>query len=281
MTIEDDTTVDDAALEAELESGFTDKPARPPEKPAVKPDAPDPAAAAVVEKPAAPKYVRVKETDWAEVRAAAAKSASHDQQLSRLFGTTGKLQEQFKTVQAGNTAPRSGKIEISKAAFAEMEKDFPELAAQVHKAMEGALAGVSGGAGQVDAAMIETMLGELTVKRAIEALEQEHPDWRVITGSVNAKAGEKPDPNNPYRKWLATKPESYQKRINNTWSAELLGDAIELFKAESKAPPAPVPNPREAARRAAIASAVQPRGDGGNASPDDTLDANFASGFNS
>src|SRR4029077_10887778 len=131
MLPDDDTSaVDDAKADAEFGSGFSgvaDKSAdqtKPPANGEAKParDAPR------VEAEPAPEFVQISAKDWAEVKAAAAKTASYDQQLSKAFGTIGNLQKLVNGFKAQPEAPK--KVEISPAAFAEMAKDFPELAQQ-------------------------------------------------------------------------------------------------------------------------------------------------------
>ena len=129
------------------------------------------------EKPDEPEYVQISAKDWAEVRAAAAKTASYDQQLSKAFGTIGNLQKLVNNFQA--QTPTGRKVEIPKDAFAAMERDFPELAAQTRSALEAALSGITGtGASDVDPAKLESVMASYTAKREIEALEDAYPEWR-------------------------------------------------------------------------------------------------------
>lgn len=274
-----DTTIDDAQESAEFDSGFTGKAA-------------DKATAAKVEKPAEtpreepgqPEYVQLTKKDWEEVRAAAQKTASYDQQLSKAFGTIGNLQKLVNELQSKGTpqpTPSGKKIEISKEAFAAMKKDFPELADQTHAALEAALSGISlGGDAQIDEATVEKMLARITSQRQIEELEDAYPDWRTIVGQVDITK-EQPDPENPFRKWLATKDAAYQARINGTESAVVIARAIRLFQKETAASPKPTLPPRESARKDRIAAAVQPKGDGAGAAPTKTDDDEFVAGFNS
>jgi hypothetical protein len=59
------------------------------------------------------------------------------------------------------------------------------------------------------------------------------PDWRTIVGAVDIRK-QQPDPNNPFRKWLATKDALYQAKINGTNSPREIEKAIALFRAESE-----------------------------------------------
>jgi hypothetical protein len=312
--------VADAAEEADFASGFPGKPAEKPAaaKPAAKPDKPetagrsaghqsasrpDPAATPraglsnsafrgrepngaetlsnqTLGKPE-PKYVQITEADWAEVRAAAAKTASYDSQLSKAFGTIGNLQKLVNGFQAQTPAGR--KIEIPKDAFAAMERDFPELAQQTRAALEAALSGVTG-TGAADADATPTFKSLIAAERAreqVEDLEDAFPSWREIVGAVDVSK-QQPDPDNPFRKWLATKDAAYQNRINGSESAAIIGRAIRLFQNETKAAPAkPATTPRDIARAERIRGAVQPRGDNAGAAAGTTDDEEFVAGFNS
>jgi hypothetical protein len=291
MTADDvPTTVDDAQELADFGAGFDGKKAekppsrsgesgsRAPNAGTTTPEQPDPAATPRAEE--TPEYVQITAKDWAEVQAAARRTASYDGQFSKLFGTTGNLQKLVNAFQA--QTPSGRKIEIPKDAFAAMEKDFPELAQQTRAALEAALSGVPGtGAADVDATKIEGMLASYTSRREVEALEDAWPDWREIVGAVDVTK-EQPNPDNPFRKWLGTKPAEYQARINGSESAQVIGRAIRLFQSETKAaPPKLNGTPRDAARAERIRSAVQPRGDNAGAAAGKSDDEEFEAGFNS
>lgn len=277
----DTTTADIAQEQADFGSGFTGSPV---EKPAEKPEAkPEPAATPpVAEKP---EYVQVTKKEWDEIKAAAMKTASYDQQFSRAFGTLGNLQKNFNELRNAPPPvvekPPPTRAEILKEAFAEMEKDFPELAQQNRAALERALSGVPGANGaELDVDKIRQMMVTHTTEREIEALEDAYPEWRTIVGAVDINK-EQPDPDNPFRKWLVTKDATYQARVNGSESAAVISRAIRLFQNETKAPPKPVTKPRDEARAERIREAVQPRGDGAGASPGKTEQDDFLAGFNS
>ena len=266
---------DDAATTAvdDFDAGFkgTEAPVR-----TEKPEPAEPPRETVT--PPEPEYVQISAKDWAEVKAAAAKTASYDQQLSKAFGTIGNLQKLVNQFQ--QQTPTGRKVEIPKDAFAVMEKDFPELAAQTRSALEAALSGITGtGANDADPAKIESMLASYTAKREIEALEDAYPDWREIVGAVDI-AREQPDPNNAFRKWLATKETTYQARVYGSESAAVISRAIRLFQKETQ-PAKPAVTPRSDARAERIRAAVQPRGDGAAAPASKSDDDDFLAGFNS
>jgi hypothetical protein len=282
MTPDDETATAEAEAreaDAEFGSGFSGKTATPEAKP-------EPAATPRADGEAAPEFVQITKKEWDEVRAAHARTASYDAQFSKAFGTIGNIQKVLNDIQRG------GKVEISDAAFAELDRDFPELAKQLRAAMAGVKVGIHG-TGQPVAAIddnrIETMMASYTAKRELEVLEDQHPDWRQIVGAIDASR-EQPDPDNPFRKWLSGKDLAYQDRINATESAAVIGRAITLFQRETKAaaaaanakPVAPS-TPQADARAQRIRDAVQPRGSntvaGTNNQNDE--DAQFAAGFRS
>lgn len=277
MTLEADDAAKLAEEDAAFASGFPDKGA---EKPAETPDKPDPPAPAtapakVEEKP---EYVQVSAKEWAEVRAAAAKTASYDAQLSKVFGTLGNLQKQANTQPAG----AARKVEIPKDAFAAMERDFPELAQHTRAALESALSGVGGGAPGASEEALRASMQKAVTAAEIEDLEDEHPEWRKIVGAVDVANGEQPDANNPFRRWLATKDAAYQARIEGAQRASTISRAINRFQSETKASPKPAATtPRSDARAERIKEAVQPRGDNAGAAPGKSDDDEFLAGFNS
>lgn len=274
---EDTETIDAEQEQADFGAGFsgvevkTDKPAKP-----------EPAETPRVEAPPE-KFVQISEKDWAEVRAAAAKTASYDQQLSKAFGTIGNMQKMLneqRAKEAPQPAPTAArKVEIPKDTFAAMERDFPELAQQTRAALEAALSGipVNGANDAQDPAKLENLLQQYTAKREVEALEDAYPDWRTIVGAVDA-AKETPDPDNAFRKWLAGKDEAYQTKVNGSESAAVIGRAIKTFQRETAAPKPTVPQ-RDTARADRLRAAVQPRGDNAGAPPSKTADDEFHAGF--
>lgn len=267
--------VDDAQENADFSGGFDSKTTETiPAK-----DRPQTAETPRGEAESQPEYIQITAKDWAEVQAATRRTASYDQQFSRLFGTTGNLQKLVNNFQAQTPAGR--RVEIPKDAFAAMERDFPELAQQTRSALEAALSGMHGtGANDADPSKLENMLASYNAKREAEVLEDAYPSWREIVGAVDASSVQ-PDPNNPFRKWLATKDASYQNRINGSVSAAVIGRAIRTFQNETKGAPKPTGTPRDTARADRIRSAVQPRGDNAGAGPSKTEDDDFLAGFNS
>lgn len=239
-----------------------------PKKPAEKP----------VEKP---EYVQLTKAQFERLETAAKRTDDFEKQMSKAFGTIGDVQKIVRTLQT--QTPRGNAVKIPEGAFAAMEKDFPELAQHTRAALEATLKGMEGTGGsnaQVDTTAFENKVEERVLRLAAEDLEDAYPDWQKIVGAVDTRKGDKPDPNNPFRKWLATKDKNYQDRINGTNSAGVITRAIRAFKSETKpAPAAPVkPDPRIQARANRIQGAVRPKGDGGQP-PVKNADDDFEAGF--
>lgn len=285
---------DDKQANLAFAEGFDgESPAEKPATPAVEPKVeakPEPkvepkieAKAPVEVKPAAPapKYVQLTQEQFDSLQAAAAKTAGIEAQLSKVFGTVGNMKQVVDRLQAATPAGMS--IEIPRDAFAEMEKDFPELAKHTRDGLEKVLKNIKG-TGQATAAApdpeaVNRLVRDATIGYELEALTDAHPTWREIVGVVD-KDG-KHDTNNVFRKWLAKQPVEYQHKINTTNSATIIAKSIDKFLTATAAPvqPTPKPAPKIAARVDRIRAAIQPRGDGGQPASSKTADDDFKSGF--
>jgi hypothetical protein len=283
MPPEDDTTATETAQEQDdFASGFSDKPAKATAKPVkpAEPAAPDKATATAEGKPDKPEYVQVTAADWAEVQAAARKTASYDAQLSKAFGTIGNLQKQI--AESRKDAPVAmRKVEIPKTAFEAMARDFPELAEHNRAALEAALSGLKLDANDIDDGKIEKVMAGFIAKKEMEGLEDTYPDWRTIVGAVDVTKAQ-PDPSNEFRKWLGTKDAEYQRRINETESAAAIQRSIALFRRETRTAPRSASAPAKPQERAdRFRAAVQPKGDGAAPAPSNSDNDELEAGFRS
>ena len=274
---EDAKNPSDDQENAEFAAGFDDKPApERSEKPTAKAD--KPTAGSEVPEPS----VQISRKEWEEIRAAALKIPSYDSQLSRAFGTIGKLKEHVQKLLDGQaaTAPAATrKVEIPKTAFEAMARDFPELAEHNRAALEAALSGLKLDANDIDDGKIEKVMAGLITKKEMEGLEETYPDWRTIVGAPTPES-DGPDLGKPYRQWLATKDAEYQAKLNATESPAVIQRSIALFRRETRTAPKPAAEkPREAVRADRIRAAVQPRGDGAAATPGRSDVDEFEAGF--
>lgn len=283
---ETQTQDDEAQAQRDFDEGAAmDQP--PAKKPAAEPVAdkpepkPEPKPEVVKDPPPpAPKHVRITEDQFNAFNASAAEVSSLKQQMSKAFGTIGGMQRTIETFKA--QTPQGLKVAIPDDAFAGLEKDFPELATHMKSALEASLKGVTGtGSSQaeIDPERFEKAVRDAAIKVERDALEDVYPDWHSIVGAV--AEGEKPDPNNQFRKWLATKDAPYQTRLNNTQSAAVISRAISRFQEETKVstPQAPRLDPKAQQRAERLAAAVQPKGDGGQSKPANSDNDDFESGF--
>lgn len=225
-----------------------------------------------------PEYVQITKAQFERLEKAAKITDDIEGKFSKAFGTIGDVQKIVRTLQAGT--PRGTAVKIPDDAFAAMEKDFPEVAQHMRSALEATLKGMEGtgsATAQVDEGLFERKIEERVMRLEIEALEDTYPDWKKIVGAV--KKDETPDANHPFRKWLATKDQAYQARINGTNSAGVITRAIRTFQAETKkAPVTPKQDAQVQTRAKRIQDAVRPKGDGGQP-PMKEAEDDFEAGF--
>ena len=235
----------------------------------------------------APKHVQITEEQYRRFEEAAVATATMKTQLAKVFGTIGDVQQIVKKLQAATPAGLT--VEMPADVVSEMEKDFPELAGYFRKSLEKALKGIKGTAGTAatatapDAEEVQKLVTAAYIKGETESLEDAYANWREIVGTVDAQG--RHDPNNEFRKWLATQDIGYQHKINSTNSSRTIATAIGkflAFKAAQAKTPTPTPKlpaPKIVARQNRIAAAVTPRGDGGQPAPSKSADDDFNAGF--
>lgn len=282
-------TEDKAAGEAAFAEGFDDDTAQVRSAPAEPPPAEQPNP----EKPAdppAPEYVQITKADFERLMTSVNDTDAIKKQLRDVNGRMGNVQQLVKQLQ--DSTPAGEPVEMSEEDAAEMAADFPELAGMLRTAVNRVLKRQKvKGTGEATPPATQTVdreqwkkdLVELREQTELAALDELHPDWRTIVGK-------EADTGNPYRQWLATQPEEYQRTINNTKSALVVSRSIDKFEAartRTAATPTPPPRPpkqepsRVAARTDRIRGAVQPQGGGGTAPRPTTKTAEdyFEEGF--
>ena len=289
----DDTiTYDDKQADKDFDAGFsemvgvsveTPPPAAPelkveaaapvPETPPVETPATQPEAPAI-------EYVQLTKEQFAKLEAAAKKTDDFDARISAIFGTVGNVKQIVEKLQS--EAPLGSAITVPEDVVAEMAEEYPDIAKHFRKSLEKALVGRRGTgtavAPEFDQEKINTMIRKGVIKHEMDTLQQEYPDWRDVVGTVD-KDG-KHDPNNAFRKWLATKGVEYQKKVNSTNSASVISNAIETYRADkAKAAAAPPKAPVDTLRKNRMRDAVQQRGDGSRHVPEKHAEDDFAVGF--
>lgn len=227
----------------------------------------------------APKYRQITEAEHERLMKTATAfdeyRATVDQKFNTAFGKMGGYDRTLKAIE-GST-PAGQPVKITDAMIAEITADyvdFPEMG-KAHIRTLQRFADQMKGTGKADPKAIQDQVVAQVRAREQEALEDLHPDWMKTIGAVNVNAGEKPDPNHPFRKWLAGKDAGYQKRVIETQSAGVLSRAITRFQEETK----PKPKTDTSQRTQRLLEAITPRGDGGNSgSPKPARDP-FLEGF--
>lgn len=203
-----------------------------------------------------PEYVQVTRADFERLTASAEKTERLEQQMSKAFGTIGNMQQLLEKVRS--ETPAGAPVEITDEDIAEMQEDFPELAAYTRKTLERVFGKLklrgTGEAPALDQDAVTRVVREARLRDEMDALEEAHPGWRDVVGRSD-------DAENPFRRWLAQQPKDYQDRINTTQSATVTARAIDRFKAATAKKPATAAAPTDV-RRERIQSAVQPRGSG-------------------
>ena len=230
----------------------------------------EPAAAPVTPAPEKPRYARVLQSDFDNLKAAAGKVSSLESQVAKLAGTLGNTAqlEQRIVDKVKALTPAGLSVELSDEDFADLAVEFPELAKHTRTALERVFkkAGVRGTGeptqGQDVEKVVESILSKREQQREIDDFVEAYPDWEKIVGKVAMEKGETPDPNNPFRAWVETQPDDFKKMVNSTNSARELKRAIDKFMASKTAPATATTPSRAAARRAIMEDAVTPRTDG-------------------
>lgn len=218
------------------------KPVEPPKTEETKPEAkPEPKKAA--EQKPKEEYVRLSKTELESLKASAGRVPELEKKIETAFGKFGPLTQMINELKAAT--PKGQAVELPADVVSELEAEFPELAGGVKAALTKALKGLIG-TGKSDVApedVLKNRFEEYATKRAIEDLEEAHPDWRKIVGEVDASG--KANPAHPFRAWLAKQPQAYQDKINNTQNPTVIGNAISKFQASQRAAatPAPVKKP--------------------------------------
>ncbi len=264
-TAEVEATVDAAFVGATL-NGTPPAPAvKVVEAPIVDPAKPEPVVVPPVVVPEKPQYVRLTKQDWDNTKAAAGKVAVLESRLAKFEGSLPRteqiVQQVIESVRAQTPAGTQIDPQVLVDAFADQEKDFPELAAQNRKAIEHVLKNLRGtGTAQSPAPPVDmdAVVEKVLLTREGKALEKAYPDWSDIVG--RPKDDGTPAPNTEFRQWLAKQPADYQEEIGNTHSPAEMRSAIDRFKATKTA--TPPPPDKKAARRAVLEDAIQPRAEG-------------------
>lgn len=220
---------------------------------------------------AAPNYIQITKEQFDGLQSAASKTTSLEEQLTKAVASVDGVQQIVTKLQS--ETPKGLAVDLPADLLADMEKDFPELAGHVRKALERALK--EGLKGTASPEKDWDKLIEVAVnKREIEKLDDAHPTWREIVGAQN-------DPSNAYRQWLTKRDAAYQAKINSSNSAWVIRRSIDRFHKETAKPATAEakPSAKVIERKEIIKAALQPKGDGRAPPPSKSSDDEFNEGF--
>jgi hypothetical protein len=269
---------EDAGFESSIDVKNPDSPAA--EK---KPDVPpvDPEAARLAEEARrraedeAPVVVTKKQL--AAIMAELEENKSLKKTVQSLTGTVGNQKQEIDSLKTTTAA-----LNITDEDFQDLIKEFPVIGNGVKNGLGSVLKRLVGvkpppGVGEAD---IKKAIFEVVNDQQLELLEDEfgvdekgNPIWKHIIGKRD-------DPNSAYRVWLAAQAPKYQEKVNKTYSAQVVINAIKRFqsaqgKVEADRKAAEVKSGTDRRR-----AAVTPRGSGGEMPPakgEPTEDEAFAS----
>ena len=239
----------------------------------------DDVAAPVVPAADEPKMAQIPEEEYRKLLDGVAKIEGIESTLEKQFGTAfGKIGDLNRVLdQLKSSAPAGGKIVLSDDVIKELSDEYPEMAKVQLKTLQNVVDLLNARPPALDSAaqpspVVDEAAIEKRVRRAIaeETLDTFDEKWRETIGLPDEK---NVIPNTPFRQWLKTQPKEYATRVESTYSAAVLTDALSKFKAAQT---------KAQGRREVLDAAVDVTGSGGQA-PDarSTDDDEFNSGFKS
>lgn len=260
---------DEVVQAEELDTGNDDFSAgfdnTPTERPVVEDHAEE-----VAEADPAPKMAQITEEQYKQLLDRAASidqiKAQQDKGLSTAFGKIGGIERVLSQIQSGVS------IDVSEDDFEEMRKDFPELAAMQVNGLKKVLSKIRPGVSNFDPAQIESIVQQRMspvvdgiterVERLVgeKLLTKTHKDWKEITA------------NDEFKQWFFSQPAEYQSTVGNSFDPDVVGQAIDTFKASKQKAIA------ASTRQKRIEASVTPRGTGGH-QPSRSEDDDFNAGF--
>lgn len=270
--------VNTAEVEAKVNAAFigtVDTPPAPaakvveavPAEPA-KPDAKTDPKAAPVAPPERPRYAKVLQQDWDNLKASAGKIFNLESQLAKLAGSAPNADRIAQQVleKVRSQTPAGLTVEMSDEDFAELTADYPELAKSTRAALEKVFkkASVTGTGPATPPAQpvdVDAAVEKVLLKREQDDLNETYADWSEIVGRPAAPGGD-PNLTTDFRIWLGKQSAEYQKKVGETNSPAVVKAAIGLFKASQQETPTQVKPDKAAARRGVIEDAITPRADG-------------------
>lgn len=242
----EEVVVTDEQRDAQLEDGFKQATGVVEPEPVVTPPVEEavPVEEPAVEEPAEETVVLTQ----SEVKSLLARLETLDKlqaSQDKAFGHIGSLSEKLKALQQTSTG--GGNVEITDDDVKGLEEfgDFKNAAKDVFQRIASKLNTGGSAPAPVDLSPLEAKMVELEQRSQMVALSAMHRDWRQVTQGEG------------FNLWLQTQPAEYRVKVESSWNAEELAEALDTFKAAT-VEKAKVKAPENKARR--LEAAVTPRG---------------------
>ena len=254
----------------------------------------EPSETPPAEEAPAPEYVQITK-DQLEDITSRLNAAVGRPDLDKAFGKIGEFERRLKDLQQQTPAG----VDVTDEDFAELCAEYEHLGPLVKNVIQSVVGKLRGtGAPKFDPESVKPMLDQHLASRtqaeqesAVQALTEDHPDWRdqmyakAEDGTILTNADGSPKYSLEFAAWLEKQPPRFQRRLEGTWDAYFIGDAIEKFQKDKEAQ-ATEPNPQPQAnkvretRQQRVEAAITPKGAGGNPPPSKPGDDDFTAGFN-
>ena len=173
------------------------------------------------------------------------KSQSDPQHVRKLYGEIGNINRTLQQMQAKPPETKAESDELADAlkAAEKVAEEYEEFGAPLVRALKAVASKPTTSAPVVDIDAKLAERDEVYEKRrqqdALEALEEEHPDWKQTRTSPEFDA------------WLASRPQEYQQKLMNSWNPVVVSKGLSEFKESLKS--------REK-KQNRLAAAVTPQG---------------------
>ena len=215
--------------------------------------------------------------------------AAHKKHSDDVYGRVGSMEQ---VLRAQARTPAGQKVQVKLEDFGEFGSEYPDFAQAQLKVINKALSelevmGLSQEfttdliqkAGKTAETAAEERLSRIRSEACREELDETHPGWRDVIGLAekDVKDGGIP-PDTEYRRWLKTQPKEYFDRVDNSYSAVVIGKSIDKFndwKQAQQKPKAETVTPISS-RQQRLTAAVPARTSGSAPAPKRELSAREA-----
>lgn len=187
-------------------------------------------------------------------------------------GRIGEVNHRMQQLLQQQRTAGGSNVKLSATSMKRLSEEFPEMAEMLAEDLTEALAGMGGGQPQIDPQVIDQLVTEKTkaiednLTRGMEKykLSMTHKDWQQVVQEDG------------FNQWLFGQPPDYQQRINNSWDAGEIADALSAYKATRPAKAAVQQQAQQ--RKQRFADAVTPT-QATQTAPVPSTDDDFLAGF--